>query len=120
LSKKPIHFTGLENPSVVIAVTEDGWNKVKNRITNTSRVFVDAKISTERNFETKEFLKVGGKKGAALCAISYWIQESEVLPVEALNKVVEGSKYAIALKNAIRSADELREVVYSYVHEIKR
>lgn len=107
LSKKPIHFTGLEKPSVVIAVTDDGWNKIKNRITNTSKVFVDSKINTEKNFETKEFLKVGGKKGAVLCAVSYWIKESGVFPIEALLKVVEDSKYAVSLQNAIKSADNL-------------
>ncbi len=107
LSKKPINFTGLEKPSVVIAVTDDGWNKVKNRITENSKVFVDSKISTERNFETKEFLKIGGKKGAALCTVSHWIKESGIFPIEALLKVVEDSKYAASLQNAIKSADDL-------------
>jgi len=119
LSKNPINFTGLENPSVVIAVTDDGWNKVKNRITNTSKVFIDSKISTEKVYETKDFLKVGGKKGAILCAVSHWINESGVFPIEALLKVVEDSKYAESLHKAIHSAEELREVVYSYVPKKK-
>ena len=107
LSKKPINFTGLEKPNVVIAVTDDGWNKVKNRISENSKVYVDRKINTDNIVETKEFLKVGGKKGAILCAIAHWIKASEVFPLEALLKVVEGSKYATALQNAIKSADEL-------------
>ena len=107
LSKKPINFTGLEKPNVVIAVTDDGWNKVKNRISENSKVYVDRKINTDNLVETKEFLKVGGKKGAILCAIAHWIKESKVFPLEALLKVVEDSKYATALQNAIKSADEL-------------
>jgi len=107
LSKKPINFTGLEKPNVVIAVTDDGWNKVKNRISENSKVYVDRKINTDNLVETKEFLKVGGKKGAILCAIAHWIKESEAFPLEALLKVVEDSKYATALQNAIKSADEL-------------
>ena len=107
LSKKPINFTGLEKPNVVIAVTDDGWNKVKNRISENSKVYVDRKINTDNLVETKEFLKVGGKKGAILCAIAHWIKASEVFPLEALLKVVEDSKYATALQNAIKSADEL-------------
>jgi len=107
LSKKPIYFTGLEKPSVILAVTEDGWNKVKNRISETSKVFVDAKISTESSFETKEFLKESGKKGAALSAISYWISKSNIFPVEALLKVIEGSKYEESLRSAIKSAENL-------------
>ncbi len=111
LSKKPIQFTGLEKPSVVLAVTEDGWNKVKNRISSNSKVIVDAKINTESNYETKEFLKEGGKKGAALSAISYWIQKSNVFPIDALLKVVEGSKYEESLKSAIKSAEKFKKLV---------
>jgi pyruvate/2-oxoacid:ferredoxin oxidoreductase beta subunit len=107
LSKKPIHFTGLENPSVVLAVTEDGWNKVKNRISSTSKVLTDSKINSEESYSTKEFLKEGGKKGAALSAVSYWINESKVFPIEALLKVVEGSKYEESLRSAIKSAENL-------------
>ncbi|MCF6182875.1 thiamine pyrophosphate-dependent enzyme [Lutibacter sp.] len=112
LSKKPIQFTGLEKPSVALAVTEDGWNKVKNRISSNSKVIVDAKINTESDYETKEFLKEGGKKGAALSAISYWIQKSNVFPIDALLKVVEGSKYEESLKSAIKSAEKFKELVY--------
>ena len=119
LSKKPIRFSGLEKPNVVLVVTEDGWNKVKNRITDNSKVYVDRKICADCSFEVKDFLKAGGKKGAALSAVSYWVKESGVFPIEALFKVVEDSKYAAPLQKAIKSAGKLREVVYSYVPEVK-
>jgi pyruvate/2-oxoacid:ferredoxin oxidoreductase beta subunit/Pyruvate/2-oxoacid:ferredoxin oxidoreductase gamma subunit len=112
LSKKPIQFTGLEKPNVVIAVTEDGWNKVKNRISLNSKVILDAKIKTESKYEAKEFLKAGGKKGAVLSAVSHWINESKVFPIEALLKVIEGSKYEESLRNAIKSAEKFKELVY--------
>jgi pyruvate/2-oxoacid:ferredoxin oxidoreductase beta subunit len=113
LSKKPIHFTGLEKPSVVISVTDDGWNKIKNRVSDTSEIYLDSKINPEFSleFDSKEFLKEGGKKGAALSAISYWIQKSKIFPIEALLKVVEGSKYEDSLKSAIKSADKLKNPV---------
>ena len=120
LSKKPINFSGLDKPNVVLAVTGDGWNKVKNRVAHESKVFVDRKICADCTFEVKDFLKVGGKKGAALSAVSYWVKETGVFPVEALFKVVESSKYAMPLQKAIQSAEELREVVYSYLPETKR
>jgi len=107
LSKNPINYTGLENPDVVIAVTDDGWNKVKNHITNNSKVFVASKITTNPNFETKDFLKIAGKKGAALSAIAYWINESGTLPIEAFLKVAENHKYATSLQNAINSAKKI-------------
>jgi len=112
LSKKPIYFTGLEEPNAVLVVTEDGWNKVKNRITDDSKVYVDAKINCNNSFITKDFLKVGGKKGAALSAVSYWIKESGVFPIEALIKVTEDSKYVTSLQKAIEGAEKLQELVY--------
>jgi len=107
LSKKPIYYTGLERPNVVLTVTDDGWNKVKNRITDNSLVLIDNKISSGKAFETKEFLKIGGKKGAALSAVAYWVKDSGVFPIEALLKVVENHKYAATLKNAIMSSEKL-------------
>ncbi len=107
LSKKPIHFTGLEKPNVVLAVTQDGWNKVKNRISGNSKVFMDAKIKTETSFDVKDFLKVGGKRGAALSAVAYWINETQAIPMEALLKIVEGHKYEASLQSAIMSAEKL-------------
>lgn len=107
LSKEPINYTGLEKPNVVLVVTDDGWQKVSNRIVETSQVYVDTKVSSEHNFSTKGFFKVAGKKGAALSAVSHWMKESGALPVEALLKVVENHKYAASLQEAINSADKL-------------
>ncbi|PHS51648.1 MAG: hypothetical protein COB01_09805 [Lutibacter sp.] len=107
LSKDPIKFTGLEKPNVVIAVTDDGWTKVKNRITTDSKVFTDRKIDSNQDSEIKDFIKKGGKKGAALSAVSYWIRKSRVIPIEALLKVVENHKYESTLQHAIKSAEEL-------------
>ena len=107
LSKKPIHYTGLEAPHVMLIVTDNGWNKVKDRIAGHSTVIVDTKVNPKGNFEHKAFLKAGGKKGAALSALSYWIQESGILPIEALLQVVARHKYGAALQKAIHSADKL-------------
>lgn len=107
LSKNPIHYTGLERPDVVMMVTNDGWNKVSNRITDNSKIFIDSKITTGAPFESKPFLKTAGKKGAALSAIAYWIKETGVMPIEALLKVIEGHKHAESLHTAIESAEKL-------------
>lgn len=107
LSKEPIKYTGLEKPNVVIAVTDDGWNKVKNKVTSDANVFIDRRIKSIHDAEIKDFIKIGGKKGAALSAVSYWIRKSGVIPIEALLKVVENHKYATILQDAIKSAEEL-------------
>jgi len=108
LSKDPINYTGLEKPSVVLAVTDDGWIKVKDRIAENTQVFVDAKLATETTFEVKPFFKVAGKKGAALSAVSHWMRESGALPIASLLKVVENHKHATSLIDAINSAEKLQ------------
>lgn len=107
LSKNPINFTGLERPNVILAVTDDGWKKVQNRITDNSKVVIDSKVNCDGSFETKEFLKAGGKKGAALSSVAHWVKESGVFPIEALLKVVENHKYATTLEKAIISCEKL-------------
>lgn len=107
LAKEPINYTGLEKPNVVVVVTDDGWIKVKSRINDDSKVYVDAKVTTEQKHETKGFFKVAGKKGAALCAVSHWMKESGALPIEALLKVVENHKHGASLIDAINSAEKL-------------
>ena len=107
LSKEKIHFTGLEKPNVMLVVSDDGWNKVNTRVSEEATVFVDAKIGVNHTAKTRNFVKVAGKKGAALSAVSYWLKESGIFPVEALEKVVENHKYAEVLLSAIRSADKL-------------
>lgn len=107
LSKEPINYTGLEKPDTMLIVTENGWNKVKDRIATQSKVYVDEKIETDKDYVVKPFFKVAKKKGAALSAVAYWLKESGVFPVEALEKVVENHKYAASLQSAIRSSEEL-------------
>jgi hypothetical protein len=93
---------------------------LKKPLTFDSKVIVDRKVCADCSFEVKDFLKVGGKRGAALSAVAYWVKESGVFPLEALYKVVEDSKYATSLQKAIKSEEELREVVYSYVPKTNR
>ncbi len=107
LSKEPINYTGLEKPNTMLIVTEDGWHKVKDRIADNSLVMMDDKIKEEHTFLSKPFFKVAGKKGAALSAVSYWIKESGIFPIEALEKVIANHKYASALQDAIASSDKL-------------
>ena len=107
LSKEPINYTGLQDPDTVLIVTDDGWTKVSDRIAPNSKVYVDTKIGLETTHEAKPFYKVAGKKGAALSAVSYWIKETGIFPIEALEKVVENHKYAESLQKAIKSAEAL-------------
>jgi len=103
LSKDPIHYTGLEKSDVALIITEDGFKKVKDLLAPQTKVWIDDKAEIESNYTQKGFSKAGGKKGAALSAIAYWLNESGVFSTDALLKVVENHKYAPELQQAINS-----------------
>lgn len=107
LSKNPINYTGLEQPDVALIVTDDGYKKVKDMLTEKTKILMDDKVSNATDFTNKSFSGKSGKKGAALSAIAYWLKESKVFPVDALLKVVEKHKYAAELQTAIQSGVEI-------------
>jgi pyruvate/2-oxoacid:ferredoxin oxidoreductase beta subunit len=107
LSKDPIHYTGLEKPDVALIITEDGYKKIKDLLAPQTKVWMDDKAEINTAYDRKGFSKAAGKKGAALSAIAYWLEESGTFPVDALLKVVENHKYAAELQKAIQSAKEL-------------
>ena len=104
LSHKPINYTGLENPDVMFIVSNDGLQKVKNKICNTTRVYIDDKLEFKLENSMKEpFLKNGGKKGAALNALATWINYTDYLNYDALIKAVNNHKHADKLMFALNN-----------------
>jgi pyruvate/2-oxoacid:ferredoxin oxidoreductase beta subunit/Pyruvate/2-oxoacid:ferredoxin oxidoreductase gamma subunit len=95
LSRNPINYTGLEDPDVMIIVSEDGLIKVKNRIKENTKTLIDEKLEfNNRNSKKGSFVKKGGKKGAALNALSHWVNNSGHIENKALIKAVNMHKYA--------------------------
>lgn len=104
LSHKPINYTGLEYPDIMFIVSEDGLQKVKNRICSTTRVYLDDKLDFELKNSMKEpFSKNGGKKGAAINALAHWINTTEYLDFNALIQVINSHKYVDKLMKAIQA-----------------
>ena len=101
LSKQPINYTGLEKPNVILAVTDDGYKKAVTKIDKSTVVYTDISMQTEHKMEP--FVKLAGKKGAALAAIAYWLNETKIFPVTLLYKVIKGHKNEIHLEKAISS-----------------
>ena len=105
LSRRPINYTGLEAPDVMIIVSIEGLQKVKDRITKKTQVIFDDKLELDLQNSIKgHFTKNGGKKGAALNALSSWIDKTDFLNKEALLKAVNSHKHADKLMNAIQSS----------------
>ncbi len=104
LSREPINYTGLENPDVMIIVSKEGLQKVKNRITKNTQVIFDDKLELDLQSLIKgPFIKNGGKKGAALNALSSWIDKTDFLDEQALLKAVNSHKHADKLLKAIQT-----------------
>ena len=91
ISPRPIEYTGMENPDVVIVVSSDGRNFLEtngifSRCGENTQLIVDDSLGTPlakgaliRPPLRKEF----GPKGAALAAVGGWLAESGWFPEEA-------------------------------------
>jgi len=103
LSETEIFYTGLETPDIAIIVSPDGYEKIKARIGENTRIIVDKSVKDkfDREIESNNFSGMGGKKGAALSALTYWLQKSDVVDLDALAEVVSESRHADALVKII-------------------
>ena len=110
LSREKINYTGLERPDVAIVISEDGLTKVHDLIGNAGTLILDQKLKTDEFNKSliADFSGIGGRKGAALCAITWWIKQSGIIPFKALAEVVKKQKYAVALMEIINKTDKLK------------
>ncbi|MFZ0962808.1 MAG: thiamine pyrophosphate-dependent enzyme [Terriglobia bacterium] len=91
LSPKPIEYTGMESPDVVLVVSEDGWKELEaNGTVAASRdetlVLLDSQIDAipPRGRVTRLALRrEANPKRAALAAMAAWLEKNPLLPVEA-------------------------------------
>jgi len=113
LSNDPVQYTGLEDPEVVIIVSDDGWNKVKGKITDNSLVIIDSSLKNDETDSLKnkviygDFNRKAGKRGAALAALAYWISDTKTMDIESLKESVSSHKYSSVLLKAIEAGIEI-------------
>lgn len=109
LSRDEIHYTGIDTPDVAIIVSEDGWKKVQDRIQNTPNLIVDSQINVPYDMPLLRgnFRELAGGKGAALCAMAFWLKKSKALPLEALHQVIQGHRHAESLLAALEPLEKL-------------
>ncbi|NQU88746.1 MAG: 2-oxoacid:acceptor oxidoreductase family protein, partial [Mariniphaga sp.] len=107
LSREDINYSGIESPDVIIIISEDGLNKIKDKINDETFLVVDEKlgIPAGKNVITGNFQKISGKKGAALTAIAYWLLQSKLFSIEALIDAAKIIKNAEKIITAIRNVD---------------
>lgn len=111
-SKNKINYTGLESADVLIIVSEDGMLKVKDKVSTAGTIILDEKLENKEALEgfTGDFVKRAGKKGAALCALAWWLNQSGVIPVESLIEASGKHKHGDKLEEIINSSKEITTV----------
>ena len=97
---EPIYYTGLEQPSVAVIVTDDGLEKIRKRIGAGTRVYLDEKLAQEAetlptdDIIIKPFTRTVNRKAAALLATAYMLDREKVIPLEALREVLANHRLA--------------------------
>lgn len=102
-STQPIHYTGLEEPDFIIMVTQDGFQKVKNRVCKDTKIIADSSLmdAIEHEADLQPLLKSGGKKGAALKGVFHWVESTGLISRQAFLEAVGQHKYAEQLIKTI-------------------
>lgn len=106
LSPKPIRYTAIDHPRVVIAVSESGLQHVAERVDERTALWVDDTLRdcpTLRACTAAPFRKRAGAKGAAIAATAAWLRESGTLPLEALIEAIRRHPRADELQAAVDS-----------------
>jgi len=96
LSPKPIDYTGMENPDVVLVVSKDGWKELQANGTigacrDETLLVLDSEIDAipQRGRVMRIPLRhKASPRRAALASIAAWLAKDPVLPVEAWDAVV--------------------------------
>lgn len=96
LSPDPIEYTGIERPFALLASSEDGVRELARaghfeRATPTTLTFADEGLDLPvlpGTVRRLPFRRENGAKGAALAAVGRLIEETGILPREALNDAI--------------------------------
>ena len=108
LNSKPIEYTGMESPDVVMVVSEDGWKELEANGTiaacrEKTLLLLDSEI--DANPPRGQVIRLplrreAHPKRAALAAIAAWLEKNPFLPAEAWDAV-------LALEPAERQAESV-------------
>jgi 2-oxoglutarate/2-oxoacid ferredoxin oxidoreductase subunit beta len=114
ISKGNINYTGLEDPETVILVSEDGLKVAKEKISKNSNVIADISLLGHGLEELEKnslfygnFIQTASKKGAALCAISYWIKSTNVINIESLIRICSTHRLSSELLKTIEDSERV-------------
>jgi len=96
LSAKPIEYTGMASPDVVLVVSEEGWKELQANGTlaacgKGTLLLVDSQIEAvlpKGQVVRLPLRREANPKRAALAALAAWLEKNPVLPAEAWEAVL--------------------------------
>lgn len=96
LSSKPIEYTGIESPDVVLVASEDGWKELEANGTlvacqEKTLLLLDSEIEVippKGRVVRLPLRREANPQRAALSAIAAWLEKNPVLPAEAWQAVL--------------------------------
>jgi len=110
LDKKNINYTGLEKPGYFIIVSQEGLDKVRSKLNNESKIYIDEKLIDDKlkkqypELTGVPFSKMANRKSMALAATAYVIAKENILPVEALKDAVSNHRLKDLFMEVIEKA----------------
>jgi 2-oxoglutarate/2-oxoacid ferredoxin oxidoreductase subunit beta len=112
LDNSPNSFAGSTAPDILLVTSQDGLDTVKNKITENTYIIADQSLDLTmgNNVLKVDFRNTPGKaKAASLAAISFWLAQSNIIPIEELKYSVESHKRSDKLINAIENGLSIYE-----------
>ena len=105
LHSKPILYTGIEVPDLVIIISRDGLNRIRDRlkpIKDETMIFIDDALRDQLDIEFRNSIyrlpvqdwveaKEVGRKNLALVALGYVLNKNQLFPIDALKDAIISS-----------------------------
>lgn len=112
-SPEEIYYTGINEPDVLLVISQNGFDYIKNRIgENTSIVIDNAVHHDPMNIALSYDLKaIFGKKNAAICGIGLWLLMNEPFPFASFEKAVKESKHGEKLSPVLEKTKSIFEEI---------
>lgn len=112
-SPDDIFYTGINEPDVLIAISQNGFDYIKNRIGENTSIVIDNAVHRDiMNAALSYDLKaIFGKKNAAICGIGLWILMNNPFPFSAFEKAVKESKHGEKLSPVLEKTKAIFEEI---------
>ncbi len=96
---------------MVIATASDGLDVIRARYKQVPELLIDKTLEAPKAKKTtvKDFRRLAGNKGAALCAITYWLRKTKLFDLNAFKETVNASRHAEKLLAAMKIAEEMNK-----------